>query len=482
MSARTYLNCIAGELVPSLTGRTYPMHDPATGELVGYAQQSSPEDIGNACAAAKAAFQRTAWRHDSALRGRVFLEAARLLGQRKEDLARLYCRNNGKTLSEARSELAGCADIFVYCAGAARSLFGRAIDPAPNSFSAIVREPIGVVGIISPWNWPVLLMLREMVPALAAGNAVVVKPASLTAAVSMALVELLNGIPDLPKGILNAVTGPGTSVGDALTTNEQVGMIAFTGSGDTGRHIAHLCAENLKKAVLELGGKSPNIIFADADLQKAIPASVSAAFMTSGQLCMAGTRLLVQDAIYDQVLGLMKTSVEALKVGNGLDEENKLGPLISKNQMDIVLEYIKIGKEEGTCITGGHRLTGGQYDNGFFVAPTIFTDLSQNSRLVQEEIFGPVLVMQKFSTEEEAIAMANGTAFGLASAVWTRDITRAMRVARAMEAGTAWINCYFRLFNQAEYGGYKASGLGRTRGIDGILEFTEIKHINIDLA
>jgi betaine-aldehyde dehydrogenase len=345
MTVKTFLNSIGGELVPTVTGQVYPMYDPATGEVVAYAQQSSAEDVRNACAAAASAFRQTGWGRDSALRGRVFLDAARLLLEHREELARLYSRNNGKAITEARSELTSCADIFTYTAGAARSIFGRTIDPVPNAFSAMVREPIGVVGVISPWNWPIQLMVREMVPALAAGNAVVLKPASLTAAISMAVVELLNSIAELPRGIINAVTGPGGSVGEALVTDRDVGMVSFTGDGSTGKRIARHCADSLKKVVLELGGKSPNIIFDDADLQKAIPAATTAAFITSGQLCMAGSRLLVQEGVYDKVIGLMKKSAEDLKVGNGLDEATWMGPLVSKQQMESVLNYIDIGKK-----------------------------------------------------------------------------------------------------------------------------------------
>ena len=476
-----YLNSIGGKMVPSVSGETYPMHDPATGELVGSAQLSVAADMQQAVSVAKEAWARSAWRHDSALRGRCLLEAARLLIENRETLAELYTKNHGKPLSEALYELTTCADAFTYTAGAARSLFGRSIDPVPNSLSLMVRESMGVVGILTPWNWPIQLMVREMVPALAAGNAVVIKPASLTAAISMKVVELLCSIKELPPGIINAVTGPGPVLGEVICTSPDIRAVSFTGNGRTGAEVSQMAAPTFKKVLLELGGKSPNIIFDDADMEKAINVSTTAAFTTSGQLCMAGTRLLVQDSIYDEVVCCMKESIEDLTVGNGLVDGTRLGPLISEKQMNMVLEYIELGKKEGTCVTGGHRLTGPDYDKGFFVAPTMFTDLPVQSRLVQEEIFGPVLVVQKFSTEAEALALANGTVFGLAGAVWTKNINRALRLAKGIEAGTVWINDYFKLFHQTEFGGYKASGLGRTRGIDGILEFTELKHISISL-
>lgn len=481
MSIKTYQNFIGGEWVPAGTGKTFSMINPANQETVAYAQQSNEDDMQQAIDAACKAFASTNWRANSAIRAKALLQFAHLLKERKESLARLYTQNNGKTINEARGELSGSIDSIEYTAGLARNVFGRAIEPAENAVSLMIREPVGVVGIISPWNWPVQLMFREMIPALAAGNAVVLKPASLTAAISMEVLEILSEVKEFPKGIVNAVTGPGQSVGEVLATSNKVNMISFTGATDTGKRIAELAAHTVKKVTLELGGKSPNIIFADADLDKAIPAAIKAVFLTSGQVCMAGTRLVVQDTVFDEVVTRVKSETEKQKIGNGLDETSQLGPLVSKTQLDTVMEYIELGKKQGRLITGGYRMTGTDYDKGFFVAPTVFADLDNNSRLVQEEIFGPVLVIQKFHTEAEAVEIANGTPFGLAAAVWTSDINRAMRAAQAIQAGTVWVNAYFKLYNQTEFGGCKASGIGRTRGIDGINEFTEMKHINFDI-
>lgn len=478
---KTYLNFINGEWVPAATGKTFAMINPANQQIVAQAQQSDESDMGNAIAAARQAFANTDWRMNPGRRARALLTLAQHLNGEKEALARLYTMNNGKTINEARGELDGCIDMLRYNAGLAQNVFGRFVEPAGGAFSVIAREPVGVVGIISPWNWPVQLMLREMVPALAAGNAVVIKPASITAAISMAVIELVAAIPEFPAGIVNVVSGPGQRVGEVIAKSEQVDMISFTGDNRTGQRIAELAAKTVKKVVLELGGKSPNVLFADADLDKAIPAALKAVFLTSGQVCMAGTRLVVEDSIFDEVVNRVKTATEKLKVGNGLDEGCNLGPLVSKSQLDAVMNYIEIGKREGNLITGGYRLTGQGYDEGFFVAPTIFTELSNHSQLVQEEIFGPVLVVQKFRTETEAVEIANGTKFGLAAAIWTKDVDRAIRVAKSIRAGTVWVNTYFKLYNQTEFGGAKASGIGRTRGIDGLLEFTETKHINFDI-
>mgnify|MGYP002540942781 CR=1 FL=1 len=482
MSVTTFKNWIGGQECESASGKTYDMFDPATGDLVAKAQLSGEDDMRAAVHAAEKAFKESAWSRDGALRSRVLMDMAAKVLDHKEELARLYSRNNGKTIKEARLELTGCADIFTYTAGMARNIFGRFIEPAPNSLSCIIREPLGVVGVISPWNWPIQLMVREMVPALAAGNSIVLKPASQTAAISLAFFSLLHEVEELPRGIINAVSGSGAAIGDVLCSAPDVRMISFTGSSEVGSGIAALATAKFKKVVLELGGKSPNILFKDCDIEKACSAAIPAAFMTSGQLCMAGTRLLVQESVFDRVVEIVKQKAESLVVGVGLDEKSDIGPVISARQMKNVLEYMEIGKKEGRCITGGQRLTGGTYDKGFFLPPTIFTDLPEKSRLVQEEIFGPILVVQKFTDEADAVRLANGTPFGLAAAVWTADIKRAMRMSRAIEAGTVWVNTYFKLYHQTEFGGFKDSGIGRTRGIDGIYEFTETKHVNFDIA
>lgn len=479
--AKTYLNYIDGQWVKSCTGKTFSCINPANGEIVGYTQQSNEKDMQSAIEAANNAFNNTNWRFNAGLRNKVLMEYARLVANKKEVLAQLLTMNNGKTIIEARAEIDGCIDGIQYYAGLARNVFGRSVTPSEDSLGVLSREPIGVIGVISPWNWPAWLMIRGMVPALAAGNAVVVKPASLTSAISMEMIEILSEVKDLPKGIVNVVTGPGQTIGELLAKSDAVGMINFTGDVSTGVKISESAAESIKKVSLELGGKSPNVIFGDADLNKAIPGAIWGFLYTSGQLCMAGTRLVVQDTIYDEVLIRLKEEIESLKVGNGLDESCHIGPVVSQSQLDRVMGYIELGKKEGKLITGGYRLTGANFDKGFFIAPTVFAELEHNSRLVQEEIFGPVLVVQKFHTEEEAIKIANGTRYGLAAAVWTTDVNRAVRVAREIKAGTVWINTYNKFYTEAEFGGYKASGIGRTHGVEALLECTEIKHINFDI-
>ncbi len=481
LKENVYMNLIDGQWIQSETGITFECVNPANQEIIGYAQKSNENDMQKAIDSAKKAYIKSDWRRDPNLRYRVMIECASLLEQHKGELAHLLTLNNGKTIGEAESEISSCIDGFQYYAGLTRNMFGRSINPSEDSLAVLCREPMGVVGIISPWNWPAWLMVRAMAPALAAGNAVVIKPASYTAAINMKVISILSQVKELPKGIVNAVSGPGGVVGELLAKSEKVNMIDFTGDAATGEKITIAAARTVKKVSLELGGKSPNVIFDDANLNKAIPGAIWAFLFTSGQLCMAGTRLVVQDTIYDEVLKRLKVELEKLKVGNGLDERSHMGPLVSEDQLNTVMKYIELGKKEGKLLTGGFRLTGGDYDKGFFVPPTVFTDLPRDSKLVQEEIFGPVLVVQKFHTEEEAIEIANDTRYGLAGAVWTNDVSRAVRVAREIEAGTVWINTYNKFYTEAEFGGYKLSGVGRTHGVEALLECTEIKHINFDI-
>lgn len=344
-----------------------------------------------------------------------------------------------------------------------------------------MKEPIGVVGLITPWNWPALLMIRELAPALAAGNGVIVKPASLTPGVSVEIFKLIDEIPDFPKGIASIVTGPGKSIGAAMGSSKKIDMISFTGDTSTGRTIMELAASNIKKLALELGGKSPNVVFADANLEKAIPVIGRGIFISAGQICMAGSRLLVHESVKDEVITRLKQYAENLQVGNGLLESTDMGPVVSQNQLELVEEYCEIGRREGTIITGGYRLTGGEYDKGYFFAPTIIDNLPVNCRVVREEIFGPVLAVQSFSSDEEALALANDTDFGLSAGVWTTNLNRAMRMSKGIKAGTVWVNTYNKNFPEAEFGGYKQSGLGRTRGIDGLMEYCETKHIHFEM-
>ncbi|MDR7318064.1 aldehyde dehydrogenase family protein [Brevibacillus nitrificans] len=476
-----YCNYVGGEWTKSSSGETLPSYNPATGEWVGSAQYSSVADVEQAIDMAYEVFHQRDWGYNPKRRYEALLGFAQKIEENLERLATILTREQGKTIKESRQELAGCVDTLKYFAGAARTVFGRSVQLEPGNFGVIAKEPIGVVGIISPWNWPALLMIRELAPALAAGNAVIVKPASLTPVISVELFKLIAEVPQFTKGIASIITGPGRSIGAAMGGSKKIDMISFTGDTSTGRTIMELATSNIKKLALELGGKSPNVLFEDANLDKAIPLIGRSIFISAGQICMAGSRLLVHEAVKDEVLARLKQYAENLCVGNGLLESTDMGPVINQDQLELVTEYCEIGKREGKIITGGHRLSGGEFDRGTFFAPTIIDELSPSCRVVREEIFGPVLAVQSFANEEEALAMANDTDFGLSAGVWTNDLNRAMRMSKGIKAGTVWINTYNKNFPEAEFGGYKQSGLGRTRGVDGLMEYCETKHIHFEV-
>jgi betaine-aldehyde dehydrogenase len=475
---RNYIN---GNWREAKTGETMTSVNPATGEIVGESQKSGLEDIKLAIKTAKSAFHTSDWRYNSSRRSDALMKWAYKLKENREEIARILTTENGKPIKESRIELEACIDTLKYFAGMARSVFGRSINLSSTSYGIIDKEPIGVVGIISPWNWPAMLMIREVAPALAAGNAVVLKPASRTPLISIAIVKLIEENSDVPPGIVNIVTGPGQVIGDEMTTNPDVNAISFTGDTTNGKNLMKKAAEKVKKVALELGGKSPNILFPDANLSKAIPTVAKSAFITAGQMCFAGSRVIVHEAIHEEVVQGLRKEAEKLRVGNGINESTDMGPVISEEQLNKILEYCEIGRQDAKLIMGGNRLTGGDYDKGYYIEPTIFDQVPIESRIAQEEIFGPVLAIQVFRDEKEAISLANGTIFGLAAGVWTKDVNRAMRIAKKVEAGTVWINTYNKNYPQAEFGGYKESGIGRTRGIEGLFEYTETKHINIEI-
>ncbi len=454
--------------------------DPATGELVATVGVSTPEDVADAVEHACASWKRGGWRSDGAQRARALYGFAQALRANQERLAELLTREQGKTIHEARLEIAGSADMTEYYAGLARAVYGRSMILKDDVQSVVLREPMGVVAVITPWNWPLTLLVRSLAPALAAGNACIVKPASLTPAITVAALELLDAQPDMPPGILSCVIGSGSKVGDALVGSNGVDMIAFTGETQTGINVMKRAAEGLRKVALELGGKSPNIVFADANMDKALSGTENAIFTTCGQICTAGSRLLVEERIFDEFVERLGEMTRRLRVGDGLAESSQLGAVVSAGQQQTILDYVDAGRQEGTLVAGGDALTGEIYDGGCFVSPAVFTDLPPQSRLIQEEIFGPVLTVQRFTDDDEAIALANSTNYGLAAGIWTQNLNRAWRVGRAIDAGTVWVNTYHHFYSEAEVGGYKHSGIGRQQGVEGIHEFTETKHINFD--
>lgn len=476
-----FQNYIGGTWCEAVSGATMEQVNPANGEIVTVVPSSDEADTLTAVAASKEAFEKTAWAYTPRMRSDALFAWSAAIKKNIDELARILTLETGKPFKEARGELFGAIAYLDYNAAAARTIYGSSTSTRENMYSILSREPVGVVGVIVPWNYPVLLLMRDLAPALAAGNTAVIKPAEQTSGATAACIRLLAELDVFPKGVVNLVSGVGGVAGMALVRDPNVAMISFTGGSRTGKTIMAEGSNTMKKLSLELGGKSANIVFDDADLARAVPTAVSSIFENAGQLCTAASRLLVQESVADEVIAAVKEKTERLVVGDGLDEKTDMGPVSSKKQMETVLRYLDLGKETGETITGGFRLTDGGKKDGCFIAPTIFKNPALDSPVVQEEIFGPVLVVQTFKDEQEAVEIANCTRYGLASGVWSRDINRALGVARRMKAGTAWVNTYNTFIQEAETGGYKESGIDRAGGVEGLMKYTQIKHICVQL-
>jgi betaine-aldehyde dehydrogenase len=432
---------------------------------------------------ARRALDGTPWSEDATLRTKALLKLSSEIRAQSKHLAEILTMESGKILSTSYGEIDKSADFAEYYGGLARNVFGRSTVSAPNTLDITLREPIGVVGVIAPWNGPLILLMRSLAPALAAGNAAIVKPASYTFGVTTELIRLIAGIPEFPKGIVNYVIGSGKTVGAELATNPGVDMIALTGDTETGKEVMRLASDSLKRLSLELGGKSPNIVLDDADFDAAIKGAISGANLSmASQICYSGTRILLHDRIHGNFLARIKDILPRMKIGSGLDPETEIPPVISKVQMDSILRFIEEGKKVSRLITGGARATGNGLDKGFFIEPTVFDEPPLDSEISQEEIFGPVLTISSFGSEEELLSMANGTSFGLAAGIWSRSIDRAIHLAKKIKAGTVWINGYGRMSLSSEFGGYKQSGIGRTYGLEGLYDFTQIKRIAIQTS
>ncbi|MDI1446578.1 aldehyde dehydrogenase family protein [Polyangium sp. 6x1] len=479
---KRYQMLIGGNWVDSVSGQTRELRDPANGEIVATVPEASREDARAAIDAARAAFDRGPWRKTTALeRGKLLFKLAEALTKEADALARLEVQSCGKPLAEAQFDVADAANCFEFYGGLATKIAGETMNVPANSLSFVVREPLGVCGQIIPWNYPLLMAAWKLGPALAAGNTCVLKPSELTPLTALELGRILTEV-GFPPGVVNIITGPGAGAGEELAESPRVDKVAFTGGTVTGRKILHASASNLKKVTLELGGKNPNIVFADADFEAAVDGALFGAFANQGEVCSAGSRLLVERSIHDRLVAGMVEKIPRVKVGHGLDPATKMGPLVSAAHREKVESYIRIGVEEGArLVCGGKRPADPALAGGHFLEPTIFVDVKPSMRIAREEIFGPVLAVLPFDTEEEAIALANDTEYGLAAAVWTKNLTRAHRVIRELRAGITWVNTYHPTFNEMPWGGYKQSGTGRELGLYGIEAYLETKQVNINL-
>ncbi|BCA95253.1 betaine-aldehyde dehydrogenase [Legionella antarctica] len=473
---------IDGKFTLAKSGATRDIIDPGNGSLIAKVPECAREDVVLAIKAARKAFDEGDWKQTYALdRGKLLFKIAELIRANAKRLAELETRNCGKPLAEAEYDVIDAANCFEFYAGLTTKIHGETMSVPANSFSYVVREPIGVCGQIIPWNFPLLMAAWKLAPALAAGNTVILKPSELTPMTALELFKLIDQC-GFPAGVVNLITGPGVGAGEELASNSMVNKVAFTGGTSTGKKIMQAATGNLKRISLELGGKNPNIVFADCDLVMAVDGALFGAFANQGEVCSSGSRLIVERSIHKQIVERMLKKIPNIKLGHGLDKGVKMGPLVSNAHREKVENYIKIGIAEGAkLVCGGKRPTGAAFEKGNFVEPTIFDEVKPTMRIAREEIFGPVLVVIPFDTEEEAIQIANDTDYGLAAAVWTKDLTRAHRVTSQIHAGILWVNHYHPTFNEMPWGGYKQSGSGRELGLYGIESYLEIKQVNINL-
>jgi betaine-aldehyde dehydrogenase len=470
---------IDGQPVFSRSGEWASVFNPATGEVLARVAQAGSEDVDAAVAAATRSWQQGDWRRATvAERARVLLRLAERIRERSEELAALESRNVGKPISEARGEIEMGAGCFQYYAGLIPAFGGQTVPVSAPGTGLTFREPVGVCGLIVPWNFPFAITTWKVAPALALGNSVVVKPASATPLSALRLAELAAEA-GLPPGVLNVVPGPGGAVGSALARHPEVRKISFTGSTEVGGEVMRAAAADVKRVSLELGGKSASLIFADADLEKA-GASISGSFGNAGQDCCARSRVLVERPVYEEVVERFVARVRALRVGDPMDAATEIGSLISLAHREKVDACVLRGVEQGaTLCTGGRSLTGGFYDRGSFYEPAVFRDVTPEMAIAQEEIFGPVVSILPFHTEEEAIRLANGTIYGLSGSLWTRDLGRAMRVVRAVETGVISVNTSWSVHLEMPFGGVKRSGVGRELGPSALDHYSEWKSVFI---
>jgi aldehyde dehydrogenase (NAD+) len=472
---------INNEWRSSSSGGTMEVINPATEEVVASVAAADAADVDAAVAAARAALNGPWGQISARERGRLVRKLADRLLERLDEVARLETLHNGKPISESRQiEIPAAAECFEYFAGWADKVMGETIPVKGSYLTYTLREPIGVVAAIVPWNFPLLLAAWKVAPALACGNTIIIKPASQTPLTALALGEIAVEV-GLPPGVLNVITGPGSKVGQAIVEHPGIDKIAFTGDTSTGKSIMRSAAETLKKITLELGGKSPNIVLPDADLEAAIRGVTIGIFYGKGEVCAAGSRLLVDRSIKSEFIDKLAARVKKMAIGDPMDPKTRFGAVSSKKQLETVLRYIESGKKEGaTLVAGGERADIGT-GKGYFVQPTVFADVTPEMTISREEIFGPVLASIEYADLDEAIAKANDTQYGLAAGIWTRDIKKAHYVARKLQAGTVWINTYNVYDTAAPFGGYKQSGFGREMSAHALEHYTQVKSVWVDL-
>ncbi len=479
--AVNYQLYIDGEWVAGSSGETFPTENPFTGQVWANIPLATEQDAERAIVAAKNAFEGEWGRFSGVRRAELMFNLADLVEQNAIHLSRIESTDNGKVTRETETQMHGVARQIRYFAGYADKLYSKVIPlDNPKLFDYTLREPLGVVAMITAWNSPISLLANKLSPALATGNTAVVKPSPHASASTLEFAKLMEAV-GFPKGVFNVVTGD--RVGDRLTTSPKVNKISLTGGIQVARHVLAKAAHNITRVTMELGGKSPNIIFADANLDHAIVGALSGIFQATGQTCVAGSRLLVEDSVYDRVVSAVVEQAKQIRLGDPFKKETGMGPVANRRQMEHILGLIGQAVAEGAQIlTGGKRAQGAELEQGFFIEPTVLAASSNRMKICQNEVFGPVLTVLRFRTEEEALAIANDTPYGLAAGVWTNDLSRAHRCARALAAGTVWVNTYRSASTQAPFGGYKQSGYGKERGEEALYEYTQVKNVMMDLS